>query len=51
MKQFGWLVLVLGVVSNAFAGTTAPEIDGNSAVAAIALVSGGLMVIRSRRRK
>jgi LPXTG-motif cell wall-anchored protein len=33
------------------AGNNAPEIDGNTASAAVALVSGGLLVLRGRRKK
>ena len=52
MKQFGLAVIMLGCASFAFAGTSVvPEIDANSAVSAVALVSGGLLVLRSRRNK
>jgi hypothetical protein len=51
MKVFGTLVVLLGTASFAFAGETAPEIDGNTASAAIALVSGALLVLRGRRKK
>ena len=52
MKAFGTLVILLGAASFAFAGTPAvPEVDGNTAAAAVALVSGGLLVLRGRRKK
>ncbi len=52
MKAFGMIVVMLGTASFAFAGITAvPEVDGNTAAAAVALVSGGLLVLRGRRKK
>jgi len=51
MKILGTLIVLLGVASSAFGLTAVPEVDANSSVAAIALVSGGLLVIRARRRK
>ena len=51
MKALASLVLLVGLAGSLMAGTTAPEIDSNSAVAAIALVSGGLLVLRGRRVK
>jgi hypothetical protein len=46
-------LLVVGVTGAAFAGVSvpAPEIDGGSALNALALVSGALLVIRGRRRR
>jgi LPXTG-motif cell wall-anchored protein len=51
MKHAGLFLLMLGAAGFAVAGTPAPEINGTSAAAAIALVSGGLLVIRGRRKK
>jgi hypothetical protein len=52
VKTLGILTLLVGSASFAMAGfVTVPEISGNSAVAAIALVSGGLLVLRGRRTK
>jgi len=51
MRILGTLIVLLGVASSAFGGEVVPEIDANSAVAAIALVSGGLLVMRARRKK
>lgn len=47
------LLLLAGTATFAMAGglTAVPEVDGNSAVAAVALVSGGLLVLRTRRKK
>ena len=45
-------MVFLGAAATAAATVvTAPEIDANSAVAAVALIAGGLVVIRGRRRR
>jgi LPXTG-motif cell wall-anchored protein len=52
MKSIGMMLLLVGASSLAFAGTPAtPEISPASGVAALALVSGAILVIRSRRKK
>jgi hypothetical protein len=49
-KIVGFGLLLAGAASFAFAGVTVvPEIDGASAVSAIVLLSGGLLVLRARR--
>ena len=51
MKMTGTLVLLLGMAGFAFAGgVPVPEIDGSSAVAAMALLSGAVLVLRGRRK-
>jgi len=50
MKTFGRIVIFLGATTFAFAGNVAPEIDGNTAASAVALISGGLLVLRGRRK-
>ena len=52
MRIIGSMMLLLGAASFAFAGanTFVPEIDGSSAVAAVALLSGAMMVLRGRRK-
>ena len=51
-KLFGFSLLLVGAASSAFAGiTVAPEIDGASAASAVVLLSGGLLVLRARRKK
>jgi hypothetical protein len=51
-KIIGFSLLLLGSASFAFAGVAvAPEIDGASAASAIVLLSGGLLVLRARRKK
>jgi hypothetical protein len=52
MKSIGIVLLILGFSTVAFAGgPTVPEISPASGVAALALVSGALLVIRGRRKK
>ena len=53
MNRFlGLSLLLVGAASLAFAGTAvAPEIDGASAASAIVLLSGGLLILRTRRKK
>ena len=48
-KLAGLAFLVIGCAGSALAGV--PEIDPGSAVNALALVAGAVLVIRSRRRK
>lgn len=51
-KLLGLGLLMVGAASFALAGpVSAPEIDGSSAATAIALLSGGLLVLRARRKK
>jgi hypothetical protein len=50
--MLGLSLLFVGAASFAFAGVvTAPEIDGASAASAVVLLSGGLLVLRARRKK
>jgi hypothetical protein len=46
----GIMLLFLGASSYAF-GIGVPEIDPGSGVTALALLSGGLLILRSRRKK
>lgn len=50
-RVFGICVVFMGAAGYALAGSVAPEVDAGSAGAAIALISGGLLVLRSRRKK
>lgn len=50
-KLIGLALLMIGVAGIALAGGPAPEIDPSAAVGAIALLGGGVLVIRGRRRK
>ena len=51
MKFLGFTVLLMGAAGFAMAGSVAPEIDPASGAAALALLSGGLLVLRGRRKK
>jgi hypothetical protein len=51
MKHLGALTILLAMAGTAMAGITTPEIDSNTAASAVALVSGGLLVLRGRRKK
>jgi hypothetical protein len=51
MRTLATLILLAGTATFAFAGGNVPEIDANSAGAAIAIVSGGLLILRARRRR
>ncbi|MEO8050204.1 MAG: hypothetical protein ABI833_07280 [Acidobacteriota bacterium] len=49
-KTFGMMLLVIGASAVASA-TAVPEIDPASASSALALITGGLLVIGARRKK
>jgi len=50
-KILGWAMMLMGGAGHAVAVAVVPEIDGASAVAALVLLSGGLLVLGARRRK
>ena len=51
MRTLATLILLAGTAAFAFGGPFAvPEIDANSSAAAFALVSGGLLMLRARRK-
>jgi hypothetical protein len=50
MKIVGMMLLLVGMVATASAQAV-PEIDAGSAASALALLSGSLLVLRSRRKK
>ena len=50
-KILGWTMLVMGAAGSAMALETVPEIDPASGIASLALLSGGLLVLRGRRKK
>jgi hypothetical protein len=46
------ILLLTSICGVAFAGISqSPEIDASSGVAAVALLSGGLLVLQTRRRR
>jgi len=49
MKILGIMLLLVGTVT--VASASVPEIDGSSAGSALALLSGSLLMLRSRRKK
>ncbi|HSP68702.1 MAG TPA: hypothetical protein VLN48_13310 [Bryobacteraceae bacterium] len=51
-RIIGIAMLLASLAGFAFAGAVqVPEIDASSGVAALGLLSGGLLVLRSRRKK
>ncbi len=53
VRVFGFAIILGSMAGYAFAGTpiVAPEIDATTGGAAIGLVTGGLLILRSRRKK
>ena len=51
-RLLGLATLLTGMATALMAaGAAVPEIDGSTAVAAVVLVAGGVLVIRARRKK
>jgi hypothetical protein len=50
-RVFGMAIILVSVAGFSFAGVVAPEIDGSSGAAAVGLLAGGLLVLRSRHNK
>jgi len=51
-KVLGMVLLIVGVSSALMAGTiTVPEIDASTGASAVAILAGGILVLRSRRKK
>ena len=51
-KLLGLAAVLMGTATALLAaGAAAPEIDGTTAVAAVALLAGSVVVIRARRKK
>jgi hypothetical protein len=51
-RLIGLTVLLMGFTGYALAGApAAPEIDASSGAAAVALLAGGLLVLRARRAR
>jgi hypothetical protein len=51
IRAIGVAILLTSVAGFAFAGGVAPEIDASSAAAAVGLLAGGVLVLRSRKGK
>jgi len=50
MKLTGMFLLTIGLATAVFAVPAAPEIDAATGINAVALLSGVLLIIRSRKR-
>jgi hypothetical protein len=50
MKFSGMALIAIGLATACMADRTVPEIDATTGANALALVSGALLVIRSRRK-
>ena len=50
-RTLGFALMFLSVSAHAFAAASVPEIDPGSAVSAVALLSGGFIVLRAGRRR
>jgi hypothetical protein len=50
-KVVGTILLLIGMAGFAFAGSSVPEIDAATGVGALALLSGGLLVIRASKKR
>ena len=50
-RIFGLAVMVVGLATVLMAGNPTPEIDASTGVAAVALLAGGILVLRGRRKK
>ena len=51
MKTLGLMIIFGALASSAFAGEAAvPEIDASFAASAVALVGGGMLILRGRKR-
>ena len=51
MKIFGMMLLLAGMSVAAVAAVTVPEIDASAGISAVVLLSGALLIIRSRQKK
>ena len=51
MKVLGVTLAFLSLTGALFAGNPSPEIDASTGSAALALLSGGMLMLRSRRKK
>ncbi len=51
MKLIAAAMILAGSALNLLAGTpSVPEIDANTAVGAVTLIGGGLLILRARRK-
>jgi len=51
-KVFGITLMIIGASSALMAGVaTVPEIDASTGASAVAILAGGILVLRARRKK
>jgi len=50
-KMLGTMMVFAAMATALAAGTTTPEIDASTGAAAFALLTGGVLVLRGRRKK
>ena len=50
-RMIGLSILMVSMATFALAGIRAPEIDATSGAAAIGLLSGGILILRSRKKR
>ncbi len=50
-RAIGIAIMLVSVAGLSFAGLSVPEIDGTSGMAAVGLLAGGLLVLRSRKKR
>ncbi len=52
MKALTFVTLLVGTTASVFAGQNpVPEIDAATGIGALTLISGGLTILRARRKK
>ena len=52
MRVFGSLLVLAGMGMNVLAsGASVPEIDGGFAASGLAVLAGGILILRARRKK
>jgi len=52
MRIAGAVLLLIGMAGSTFAcGVSVPEIDATTGLGALALLSGGLLIIRARQKR
>ncbi len=51
MKNVFQIALILACTATSAMASAVPEIDGSSAVSALTLLAGGILVIRSRYKR
>jgi hypothetical protein len=50
-RILGIALLALSCASVMFAGTSTPEIDASTGAAALGLLAGGVLILRSRKKR